>query len=314
MACINDIPNCGEANVSATPESLWEVVKWIVTIFGIGGTILSVIKGIGAMKVVGETIVIGGTAITSGLFAGAAVGTLAAVATLIVVILSARDRCNSSDAEEQCIAGVVTALVPSFSNARDELFPWQAMHDRVDVLVKSTYWQVVELGNAFVFCTEEERPRRSEILRCYFYEQRVCSAAIGAAAGAAVGAVAGIVAAALIAAALCTTVVLCLLGLILAVIVAVAAVLGGAAVGGQIAKAAAENEDPSADTGETISVGYLVTVRGPMEPRGYDENANAVYWVTQAQFHGSSMSPQPFSYCEVDDEFEDGCRRVPIVE
>ena len=150
------------------------------------------------------------------------------------------------------------------SQTRDELLPWQAMHDRIDVLVKSPFWQIVELGNAFVFCTAEDRPRRSELLRCYFYEHRVCAAAIGVAAGAAVGAVVGIVAAALI---VCATLVLCLLGLVLAAIVAVAAVLGGTAVGGQMAKAAAENEDPSADTGEIISVGYLVTVRGPLEPR-----------------------------------------------
>lgn len=314
MACIDDNPNCGQANVTATPESLVEVAGWIVKIFGAVGLAISVAKAIGAMSVSAGVISIGGTTITAGLFAGGAVGTAAAVATLIVVVMSARDRCNPSEAEEQCVAGVVTSLTPSFSHTRDELLPWQAMHDRVDVLVKSVFWQTVELGDAFVFCTAEDRPRRSELLRCYFYEHRVCAAANGAAAGAAVGAVAGIVAAALIAAALCTTVVLCLLGLVLAAIVAVAAVLGGAAVGGQIAKAAAEDEDPSADTGEIISVGYLVTVRGPMEPRGYDDGANAMYWATRAQFHGASMSPEPFSYCEIDEEFEDGCRPVPVVE
>lgn len=314
MACVNDNPNCGEANVEATPESLWEVVKWILAIFGAAGLIISILKGIGAITVSGGVISIGGTAIATGLFAGAAVGFVVAVTTFIVVLNSARDRCNPSEAESQCIAGVVNGIVPSFSNTRDDWLPWQAMHDRVDVIVKSFYWQIVELGNAYVFCTDDARPRRSEILRCYFFEQRVCDAANGAAAGGAVGAVAGILAAALIAAALCTTVILCLLGLLIAAIVAAAAVLGGAAIGGQIAKAAGENEDPAADTGESLSIGSLVTANGPMEPRGYDDGANVIYWATGAQFHGTSMSPQPFSYCEINDEFDDGCRREPVIE
>jgi len=313
MACVDDNPNCGEANVEATPESLTQVVGWIVIIFGLAGILISIVKAIGAITVSGGTISIGGTAITSGLFAGGAVGFAVAVTTFIMVLMSARDRCNPSKAESQCVAGVVNGIVPSFSNTRDDWLPWQAMHDRVDVIVKSFYWQIVEGGNAYVFCTDQPRPRRSEILRCYFFEQRVCDAADGAAAGAAVGAVAGIVAAALIAAAMCTTLVFCLLGLLIAAIVAAAAVLGGAAIGGQIAKAASENKDPTADTGETLEVGYLVTVRGPMEPRGYDEGANAIYWATNAQFHGLSMSPQPFSYCEINDEFDDGCQGEPVV-
>lgn len=314
MACVDNNPNCGEPNVEASPESLTQVVDWILRIFGLAGLLISIGKAIGAITVSGGTIFVGGTAIATGLFAGGAVGFVVAVTTFIVVLVSARDRCNPSEAESQCVAGVVNGIVASFSNTRDEWLPWQAMHDRVDVIVKSFYWQIVEGGNAYVFCTDQQRPRRSEILRCYFFERRVCSAANGAAAGAAVGAVAGIVAAALIAAALCTTVILCLLGLLIAAIVAAAAVLGGAAIGGQVAKAASENEDPAADTGETLGIGHLVTVRGPMEPRGYDDNANAIYWATNAQFHGTSMSPQPFSYCEINDEFGDGCQREPVVE
>jgi hypothetical protein len=314
MACVDDRPNCGDANTAPNEESFWDVVGWILKIFGIAGLAISVVKALGAITVSGGVISVGGISIATGLFAGGAVGFVVAVTTLIVVIASARDRCTQSTAESQCVAGVVTALVPSFSETRDDWLPWQAMHDRVDLIVKSFFWQVVEAGNAYVFCTDAPTPRRSEIMRCYFYERRVCDAASGAAAGAAVGAVAGIVAAALIAAALCTTVVLCLLGLVLAAIVAGAAVLGGAAIGGQIAKANSANEDPAADTGQTLAVGHLVTVNGPMERRGYDEGANVIYWADSAQFHGMSMSPQPFSYCEINDELEDGCRRVPVIE
>jgi hypothetical protein len=188
------------------------------------------------------------------------------------------------------------------------------MHDRIDVIVKSFYWPTVEQGNAFVFCTGGTSPRKSEILRCYFFEQRVCDAANGAVTGAAIAAVPAVLAAALIAAAMCITVVLCVFGLLLAALAAAAIVLGGAAIGGQIAKSNSENEDPTADTGQTIGIGHLVTVNGPMEPRGYDEGANVIYWASGAQFHGTTMSSQPYSYCDINDEFEDGCRREPIVE
>jgi hypothetical protein len=314
MPCIDDRPNCGDAGAAVNDESFWEVVDWILRIFGLAGIVISVVKLIGAISVTGGVISIGGISIATGLFAGGAVGVAVAVVTLIIVINSARDRGTLSSAESECVAGVVSALVPSFSEARDDWLPWQAMHDRVDLIVKSFFWQVVETGSAYVFCTDDPRPRRSEIMRCYFFEQRVCDAASGAAAGAAAGAVAGIVAAALIAAALCTTVVLCLLGLVLAAIVAAAAVLGGAAIGGQIAKANSAGTDPAAATGETLSVGHLVTVNGPMERRGYDDGANVIYWADSALFHGVSMSPQPFSYCEIDDELEDGCPRGPVIE
>ncbi len=314
MSCVDTNPNCQEANVEATPESLTEAVDTIVKVFGLAGLAIAVLKAIAALKVTGGVVSIFGVSIGSGLFAGGAIGVAVAFVTLIVISNSAKDRCNPSKAESQCVAGVVNNIVPSFSSGLDEWAPWQAMHDRVDLVVKSFYWQIVELGNAYVFCTDEPRPRRSEILRCYFFEQRVCDAANGAVTGAAVAVVPAVLAAAGIAALMCVTVVLCLLGLLIAAIVAAAIVLGGAAIGGQIAKSNSENADPTADTGQTLAIGHLITVNGPMEPRGYDEGANAIYWATGAQFHGMSMSPQPFSYCDINDEFEDGCRREPVIE
>lgn len=315
MACVDTIPACGDANQEATPEALNQVGKWILVIFGLGGLAISIGKAIAAIKVSGGIVSIGGFAIGSGLFVGGAVGIVVVVAAIVVISISARDRCNPSTAESQCIAGVVHNIVPSFSSGWDVWAPWQAMHDRVDVIVKSFYWQVVELGNAYVHCTPDTSDnRRSEILRCYFFEKRVCDAANGALVGAAVAAVPAVLAAALIAAAMCVTVVLCVLGILLAIIAAGAIVLGGAAVGGQIAKANSENEDPAADTGQTLAIGHLVTINGPMEPRGYDDGANAIYWATGAQFHGTSMAPVPFSYCEINDEFDDGCTRVPDIE
>jgi hypothetical protein len=293
------------------PEALTEVLGWIVIIWGALGAAIAVAKALGTISVSGGIISVGGVTIATGLFAGGALGFVVATTTFIVVLSSARDRCTQSDAPSECVAGVVVAIEPSFSSVLDELAPWRAMHDRVDLVVKSFFWQVVESGNAFVFCTDEPSPRRSEIMRCYFFDRRVCDAARGAAVGAAVGAVAGIAAAALIAAALCVTVVLCILGLILAAAAAAGAVLGGAFAGGQLGKGA--GQDPTAE-GQTLATGHLVTVNGPMARRGYDNGANVIYWADSAQFHGMSMSPQPFSCCEINDELEDGCERVPVLE
>ena len=314
MACINDRPNCGSAESGVVPEALREIVSWIVIIWGAIGAAIAVLKALGTITVSGGIISVGGAAIATGFFAGAAIGFAVAVTTFIVVFLSARERCTNSAAEPQCVAGVVERVVESFSEARDEWAPWQAKHDRVDLIVKSFFWQIVEVGAAYVYCTEAPFPRQSEIMRCYFYDRRVCAAAMGATVGAAVGAVAGIIAAAAIAAALCITVILCIFGLVLAAFVAAAIVLGGAAIGGQIGKAGSMDEDPVSDTGQAIVIGHLLTVNGPMERRGYDNGANVIYWVSAAQLHGTSTSPQPFSYCEINDEFEDGCVRAPIVE
>jgi hypothetical protein len=181
------------------------------------------------------------------------------------------------------------------------------------VIAKSHFWDVIEDNEAFVFCTNAEPPRRSEILRCYFFDSQVCDAATGAQVGAAVGAAAGILAAALIAAAIgCATIILCLVALIVAALVAAAVALAGAFAGGQIAKANSTDDSPTAGTGETLAVGHLVTVRGSLKRREHDEGANVIYWASSAQFHGTSVSPQPFSYCEINDELAvDGCERAP---
>lgn len=311
MACIERRPRCGEAETDVVPESLGDVTDKLVKIWAVISALIAIGKFVGGLEVVGGNLVIGGTTIASGLFAGGAVGLVTALATFLVVSGSARDRCNAAETPEECVAGVVVEVVDSFSSGWDDVFPWQAMHDRVDVVVKSRFWDTVEAGNALVFCTEAAWPRRSEIMRCYFFDRRVCDAANGAVTGAAVALVPAILAAALIAAALCVTVILCILGLILAALAAAAIVLAGALAGGQIAKANSENQAPTTEGGAVIATGQLVHVRGPMERRDYDDGANVIYWASSAGLHGMSMSPEPFSYCEIDDELApDGCPTV----
>jgi hypothetical protein len=105
-----------------------------------------------------------------------------------------------------------------------------------------------------------------------------------------------------------------LLVLLIAAIVAAVAALVGAFIGGQIAKAASDDTPPAADDGTTIAVGDLVTVNGNMEQRDEDNKANVLWWTHSTSFHGraSDSTPQPFSYCEIDDQLtDDACPRAP---
>ncbi|MCX5238883.1 hypothetical protein OG824_27140 [Streptomyces prunicolor] len=312
MACVSDRPNCG---VERALNPLNEIVSLVTFIASLVGIIVAIYGLLGWIKISSSGVVlVNGIAVGAGFGAGLIAGFVAAVATFVLIAHYGADRCTQGTGESECLAGVVIGLENSFSSTWDELFPWRAMHDRVDIVVKSFYWQVLEASDAYVFCTAEEMPEKSEIARCYFYDRRVCAASQGAATGAAIGAVIGIVVAAFIAAALCVTIVLCVLGLILASAAASAIVFAGAAIGGQIAKGFSTDDDPSAE-GQTIQVGSLVTVHGPIQNREDDSNANVVYWADSAQFHGTSMSPQPFTYCDINDELaEDGCRRVPVIE
>lgn len=320
MACISRHPRCGAFD---QPISL-EPVTRLGAALGIIGTIITVLAGVG--KAVGAVSVSGGVIVIAGEFAlataaggGALTGAAGGIAVLVFVGLFAYDRCTQGEGLPECVAGVVNEIVESFSDAAEEIFPFAAMHDRVDVVLKSRFWDSAEDGGAPTFCTAEETPRRSEILRCYYFDPQVCGAARGAVIGAGVGAVGGLLAGAAAAAAIgCATVILCLLALLLALLIAAAAALVGAFAGGQIGKAAATNAIPSAPgaggTSVALTVGDYVTVRGNLRRREHDNNANTFWWVSRTSLHGhaSANIPHPFSYCEVDDEFtEDACHPLP---
>jgi hypothetical protein len=318
MVCIARRPRCGTAEGDIVPEPLTQVGAALGVIGSIITALIAVGKAVGAITVANGVISVAGTAIASGAGGGAIAGFVAGVAVIIIVGLYALDRCVQGKGLRECVAGVVTEVVESFSSGWDQVFPFAAMHDRVDVVAKSRFWDVIEDGDAFVFCTEELPPRRSEIMRCYFYDEKVCKAADAAIIGAGVGAAVGIIVAAAIAAALCVTLILCLIGLLLAALAAAIIALVGAFAGGQIGKAAAGEDTPTTGTGETIAAGQLVSIKGNMVRREYDENANVIYWTSSADFHGLSVSPQPFSYCEIDDEMTtemgmdlESCERAP---
>lgn len=309
MACIARNPRCG---TSAPSDVVPEPLTQVGAALGVLGAIIGALGALGQIQAV--------VAALGGAFGGGMIaGLLAVIGIIIIIGLFSLNRCIQGKGLATCIAGCVSNIKESFSDTVEDIFPFASQHNRVDVTVKSFFWDFVEQSGAFVFCTEEAYPRRSEIMRCYYYTERVCNAITGALYGAAVAGGAGLIVAAVAAAAIgCATVILCILALLVAVLIAVAAALIGAFAGGQIAKAASDDSPPAANTGIAISVGDLVTVNGNMQQREFDDNANVLWWENSTAAHGriADGTPQPFSYCDIDEQLTDGmdaCPRAPVV-
>ncbi|MEA3041266.1 MAG: hypothetical protein QOC65_755 [Sphingomonadales bacterium] len=320
MVCISRRPRC-EPGSESLPEPLAEIIALLAGFEGALAALILILEAIGAISVTPSGAIVITTSwlglTATAPLVGAAVAAVVAAVLVSLIAFSVDDRCRHGSGSRECAAGVVVEIVPSFSSTLDDLLPFTAMHDRVDLVTTSRFWNAIESSTAYVFCTDaEEQDGRSEILRCYFFEQRVCDVARGSLVGGIVGGVAGIALAALwMAAAGCALVITCLLALLLAALIAAAAVLAGALAGGSIARALGSNESPSSDNGATIALGQLFTVHGIMQRRAYDSGANVLYFVSSAIFHGVSRSPQPFSYCEIDEELPtdlDGCGRTVV--
>ncbi len=306
------------ADIAGTISGIWGIVSLLIAIAGLIATVdpetdVTFIEGLRIYVSTHFHVV------------GIMVGLLVSIILVGLIEMYRTDRCNGQEGNPECVAGLITNIQNDFNDIGDELFPFTAMHDRVDLLVKSDYWNVVERSNAFVYCTDDaDSSRRSEIMRCYFYSRRVCSAASASLGGGMAGMGVAIVVDALIAGAIgsCSSVILCFLGLILLVIVAAIIVLGGAVIGGQVGRATAEDSTPTGENeqgNETVlEVGDYVTIRGNMLQRPFDNCANVLWWVStnsetgelnvnQSGPAGIPVQNNP-SYCEVNDEFnEDSC-------
>jgi hypothetical protein len=304
MACIDRVPKCG---FSGGPDPIADPLKQFGALVALLGTIVGVLGGLGALKAIAAAL--------GGAFGGgAAIGLLAVLAVMLLISLYMFDRCNQPDGLPQCIAGCVSNIRECFSSTWEYVFPFAAIPNRVDVTVKSFFWDFVELNNSYVYCTNEPFPRLSEIMHCYYYTPRVCNAGAGALIGAATAGIAGVLAGAAVAAAIgCATVVLCVFALILAAIIAVAAALLGAFAGGNIAQAASDDSPPADGSGHAVATGMFVTLNGNMVQLQEDNKANCLWWTRDTSIHGmiTSGAHQPFSYCDIDEQFDmDACARV----
>lgn len=299
MACIQTIPSCNFDNDVSSPLGTFGAVVAII------GTIGSVLGAVAKVTALGAAN------------AGGLAAVLAVLAVIFVIALYSNSRCIQDEGRQTCIAGCVSNLQPSFSETYETLFPFAAFPNRVDVTVKSFYWGFLEQGNAYVYCNEEPYPRTSEIIHTYYYTEKLCAAETGSLIGAAVGGVGGIIAAVAVTIAIgCATVFLCIFAIILAILIAATAALLGAFAGGNIARGLTDDNPPTGTgPGEStvIRIGQFITQNGNMIKSGEDNDANVLWFARDTTIHGDAApgTPQPFSYCEIDEQFTmDAC---PVV-
>jgi len=293
-------PECGSQGAHL-PTSL---ATWLA-IIGAASTAINIVKavyGAASGHVATWTVIVSAPA---GVWLGAIVGALAAFA---LVFSFWYDRCLSSpDALDGCSAGVVNGAVPSFSSTSEQVLAFNAQHDRVDVVVKSTYWHLLETNALWIFCAGDND--ESPLIHAYYKDPQVCAAGLGATIGAGVGVVGGILLGCIAGAAIgCATVILCILAILVALIVAAATVIVAAVVGGQIGRAASGGTAPSTSTGEALRTGDYVTTKGSIVALDEDNGARVYWFVSDTTLHGRSTGSPEFSFHDPDDNLNpDAC-------
>ena len=197
MLPCNCPPSTGCANCSSdTTPSFWSALASAASAIGTAAGVIS------ALITFAKLIVAGTLTIGVGIILAGIAGVLI---VLGVIITRGVDSCTqgSNDRVNFCIAGVVNSVSPAFNSASDEIFPFSATQNEIDVVSKSKYWHIIEKANAFVWCNTDivQNPDtdNSEIVRVYFYTPAVCNAVIGAAVGAAVVGAAAVVVIAVVA-------------------------------------------------------------------------------------------------------------------
>lgn len=301
-------PECGRSGTPTATgpfETLDTLITWVMTVYSIAQTIGGFVGEVAAGEgFVGGSLSLLGIAAPVGVWLAAVAG---AVLMVTVVAVFWRDRCGDKETDPACTAGVVQEITPSFNSASDHAFPFTAMHDRVDTVVRCRYWPVVSTGAPFVFCGND--PDTSPMMVGYYRSEEVCAAGAGATGGAVVGAVGGIIAGAAAGAAIgCATVILCAVAIVVAFLVAAVAALVGAIAGGQIGRAAADDSTPSTEGGVAISVGDFVTRKGGVLIHPQTNEAKVYWFVEDTHLHGESTESPPFSFRDLEEDFRtDAC-------
>ena len=300
-------PTCGPqaTPIDSTLDTILLVISIISGIAGFIGIVIAVVEKTATLTILGIT------AATS-IWIAAAAG---AVIVIGVVSVFYYQRCAEREGLRDCAAGVVNELTDSFDSAADRLFPFTAMHPRVDVVVKCNYWYLVENNADTIKCTKHSDPvDQSPILQSFFKSDRVCSAGLGALIGSIVGGVGGILLAALILAGCALSGPLFVFCLIAALLIAAIVTLIGAAIGGNIGEWVADDDTPVV-AGDEIVVGHYVTFTGNLVVHGDFNNAVVMWFVgtdPAASLHGTSreLGP-PFTHRDPDENLQpDAC---PVV-
>jgi hypothetical protein len=238
-------------------------------------------------------------AAAAGYLAGFIAGAIAWVAIMTIIVLTVVDRCDSVKGLPLCASGAVLDIHESEARSVGEFFlPFTMMHDRVDVVTQSSSWPAIERNEAWVFCTTDPAPQTSEILRCYVRDPSICAAGYGAIVGGIVGGVPAIFLGAATAAAIgCATVILCILAILVAIIIVVFFTLMAAYIGSLTGRALSEDRSPTEEF--DIGTGDYVRVRGNLVQRGFDSDANVLWWTDTIDPSGTATST---SHCDLDEQ------------
>jgi hypothetical protein len=294
---MSDRPNCGPQPGPIVASPITDIFKLI----GIGSTIGSVIGvAVKAVEIAGFAF--------GGLGGVGIAGVAGAFAVFLVCGYMLFNRCAPRDGGIRCWAGVVNGITESFSSGWDYVFPSGAMHPRVDVVVKPSFWDITAQNAATVACSPVPAGLGSPMIQTFYKSAAVCGAGAGALLGAAVGVGAAVATAVAIGAIGCATIIFCLLALLIALIVGAIMALAGASIGGNIGHAIAGDDSPHATSGIDISVGDLISVNGRLITMEEFDSANIGWWGQGTTIHGRVPTPAPYSDAEAAQLLEDTCR------
>lgn len=270
----------------------------VLGILSILGGLVSIVQGL----VLANTFTFLGVTASIGIWLA---GVFAAVAGIVYIGYSWYENCikDYPGINPACTTGVVNGIVPSFNSIADYAYPFMAMHPRLDVVVKSTHWDMISQNAEYIYCNNDVDT--SPMVLTFYHSDRVCAAGLGSTIGAVVGGAGGILLGALVAGLICASVVLsllCIVALLVAAAIALAGVLGGAEIGGLIALANADSDAPQDNLGNEIQPGDYVSIKGNLALNGNFHNAR-VYWFANPEetaIYGASTGSAPYSYTDPD--------------
>jgi hypothetical protein len=243
---------------------------------------------------------------------------------LVIVLVGGYSTLAPRQGIHECYAGVVAFIQEAFSDGWSIYFPFTAQHDRVDVVVKPLYWDVVARSpQLFIWCNVDSLA--SPMIRSYFRTPEVVGAVsgamYGAGVGAAIGICLGIAAGAAIGCLGIVTILLCLIAILLALLIAAVIALIGAFIGGSVGRLAAGPSSPSGsvpggDDKTVIRTGDYLSVNANLVVFPDDKTAWVAWWTEHVTLHGHSTHGEgtgggpPFNFADARDNLEpDACPR-----
>ena len=219
-----------------------------------------------------------GYAAPAGAVAGAVAG---GIITYAIIVYFAWDRLKPRQGIRECYAGVITGMQEAYKSATDVLFPFTAQHDRVDVVIKPSYWDIAARSpQQWIWCNSDSM--QSPLIRTYYWTKEVAGGITGAMYGGAVGAGVEIAVGLLAGVAIgCATIILCIVAIIVAALIAAALVLAGAFTGAAGCLAAGGSSSPTGDAPDgkkTLRLSDYVSVHANLVIFPDDQNAWVAWW------------------------------------